>query len=314
MNFKSSGPKPLLFEDSPVRSPLGASVPKPLSFDDQPKPAASTSGPKALEFGDDVPAPVKTTPVPSTPKSAPKALDFGNEPIPPAPVKRNPGAPVFDNSLTPEERHAVDFARRNFDSLFSRHEVSITNGIRQLLPFKLDTVNNWGKSAMETQASIVNKMAQITREAHGVTAPTAKVLQDMIELPQKLGGLFGRFANKDKLIVQSKLQAVSSQQQLSALLNRAEALQNDMKEQGDRIPTLMVALASAASLADHSDSAISVCVDNRRTMLQQATTQLTIAQSQLQTLREQLVDYHNKIEQVLMVTIPTLEMQLANSR
>lgn len=76
----------------------------------------------------------------------------------------------------------------------------------------------------------------------------------------------------------------------------------------------MVALAAAASLETHPDTAVDVCVQNRRTVLQQAVTQWQVIAPQLQSIREQLVDYQGKIEQMLSVTIPTMEMNLANSR
>lgn len=313
-------------------------MPKPLSFDDPKKsePEKTSSAPKALDFGSSpVKAPAATpvresapkplafadngkpraTPAPAPIPPAPKPLAFADNGRPtPAPALRNYGEAVFADPLTQEERRAVEYARANFESLFVRNEVSITNSIRQLLPFKLEVVSGWGKTALENQSEVVNTMAKITREFHSLKI--SELLEEMLELPQKMlgGGLLSRFTNRDRLLAQHKLKALGVQQHLQTLFPQVDALSQRFKKDGDRLPLLMVALASAASLETHSDTAIELCVQNRRTVLQQATTQWQVIAPQLQSIREQLVDYQGKIEQMLSVTIPTMEMNLANSR
>lgn len=338
MKLNDTGPKVLSFDNPP--RPKETYMPKPLSFDDAPKKTENTSapsGPKALDFGAPTAKPSPATPssverapkplafdetpkrpvAPPPPKPQPQPLAFaddGKPKAPPAAPLRNFGESLFNNPLTTEERRAVDYARANFDSLFARNEVSITNSIRQLLPFKMDVVRNWGKTALENQSEVVNHMAKITREFHSLKI--SELLEDMLELPQKMlgGGLLSRFTNRERMLAQHKLKAIGVQQHLNTLFPQVDALSERFKKDGDRLPLLMVALASAASLETHSDSALEMCVQNRRTVLQQAVTQWQVMAPQLQSIREQLVDYQGKLEQMLSVTIPTMEMNLANSR
>jgi len=309
------GPMVLSF-DPPLRS-KESSMPKPLSFDDQPKKpeptSASSSGPKALDFGASVKSSAPPLPTPATPKPLAFAND-GKPKAPPPPPPRNFGQSLFETPLSQEERRAIDFARDNFHSVFERNEGSITNNIRQLLPFQLSVVQGWGKTALENQGELVNTMAKITREFHGLQI--TELLQEMLELPQKMtsGGLLARFTNRQRLLAQHKLKALGVQQQLQILFPKVDALSEQLKKDGDRLPILMVALSAAASVETPRDSAVDLCVQNRRTVLQQAVGQWQMIVPQLQSIREQLVDYQGKIEQMLTVTLPTLEMNLANSR
>lgn len=312
-------PKPLSFDDQKKNEPekTNSAAPKALDFGSAPVKApapVSESSPKPLAFADNGKSRPAPTPAPAPPAPKPLAFADNGRPVPPAPVLRNYGEAVFADPLTQEERRAVEYARNNFESLFVRNEVPITNSIRQLLPFKLDVVSNWGKTALENQSELVNQMAKVTREFHGLKI--AELLEEMLELPQKMlgGGLLSRFTNRDRLLAQHKLKAIGVQQHLQTLFPQVDALNQRFKKDGDRLPLLMVALASAASLETHSDTAIELCVQNRRTVLQQATTQWQVIAPQLQSIREQLVDYQGKIEQMLSVTIPTMEMNLANSR
>lgn len=313
-----SGPKTLDFGSAPKSTPANPPpsierAPKPLAFDEtQPSPVAPPS-PKPLAFSqNDKPrATVARTP------AAPQPLEFvdnGSSKAQPPPPLRNFGETLFNNPLTSEELRAVEYARANFESLFVRNEMSITNSIRQLLPFKLDVVSGWGKTALENQGELVNQMAKITREFHSLKI--GELLEEMLELPQKMlgGGLLARFTNRERTLAQHKLKAIGIQQHLNTLFPQVDALNQRFKKEGDRLPLLMVALASAASLETHPDTAIELCVQNRRTVLQQAVTQWQVIAPQLQSIREQLVDYQGKLEQMLSVTIPTIEMNLANSR
>lgn len=328
----TSMPKPLTFDDPPKKpldsgssapNDVSSTAPKALSFPEGPsKPAdnkqskQSVSSPVALSFPEVSATSVQVAPAPIAEKPKPKALDFPPDTRPKAPpvALKNFGQPVFENKLDPLEERAVEFARTNFDSLMTRHDTAIINGIRQLIPFRLEVVNLWGKTAIENQAELVNKMAGLTRQFHGLNV--ANLLEEMLQLPTKMsgGGFLSRFRDNGKLLSQHKLRAIGIQSQLTALLPQVEELHQRMKKEGDRIPILMVALASAASLEQHPDTAIEMSIQNRRLMLQHATTQLSSVSAQLQSMREQLIDYQNKIEHVINVTLPTMEMALVNGR
>lgn len=301
------------------KAPGALSFPEtPMSVATPPARRAESRAPAALSFPEETQPNKKAVPPPSSVRETrtPAPLSFDHlpdRPAPPSVQPRNFAQPVFEDKLTEKEAQAIRKAKENFPRMFPTYESQITNGIKQLLPFDLVVVGQWGNTAMQKQGEIVNQMAQITREFRGMEI--AEFLQDMIEAPKKLtGGLINRFINnREKLIKQYKARAAALNVQINSLQPKIENVRDRFKEEGQRIPVLLAALSSASAVAGEGvDTTLSHCIHQRRTMLQQSATQLQVIEAQMEEMRRQLLDYQGRLEQVLVVTLPALEMADAN--
>ena len=312
--------KPQKTASAPVAAPGALTFPesetKPVVRREAPKAAKSAPAPAPLSFPPEAPKARVTAPRQESRTPAP--ISFDHLPATPAvkvPVvkPRNFAEPVFENKLSEKEAQALRKAKENFGSLFPAHEGPITNGIRQLLPFDLAVVGQWGASALQKQGDVINQMALITREFRGMEV--AEFLQEMIEAPRKMtGGFLGRLINnREKLIKQYRTRAAALDVQLNSLQPKIEDVRNRIKEEGQRIPVLLASLSSAAAVAGEGvDNTLSHCIQQRRTMLHQGSTQLSTIQAQVEEMRRQVVDYQGRLQQVLLVTLPALEMADAN--
>lgn len=308
-----SAPAPLDFGS--VRAPRRAAVVPP---------SRTASAPAPLDFSS-VPAPRRAVAVPPS-RPVPASLDFSNVPAPaPAPVRtpasdRSPStrsgasstpSPSFTETWSPEEKRAIEHARADFSELFKRHEGTISNAIKQLLPFSLSQLEHYGRSALDAQANVVHAAAAITRDFRLLDA-TGLVSQALARVQAKSSFINRLRGNSKANFNDFRVRAEALRVQLGNFLPRIEAVRNDLRTEGERLPILLAALSSAASaVSAERDVAVGISVSNRRTVLTQAVQQTQVLAPQLEEMRRQAVEQLGTLENFLQTTLPALELAAA---
>lgn len=315
---KPSGLSPLNFDEvKPVMSSTPAPSVRPLDFG-----AAPSRAPAPLDFSH-VPErrAASPAPAPAAPR-APKGLDFSSVPPAPTPAPVAPrrasapvGAPtpIFDNALTQEEQRALDRAQADFPDLFRQHASYLRNTIKQLLPFSLSQLENYGRTALEAQGQMVTAAATITRDFRLLDANG--LIQEALTQAQGKASLIDRLRGHGKANLNAfRVRAEALRVQLSNFLPRIEGVRNQLKEEGDRLPLLLAALSSAASAVNtQRDVAVDISVNNRRTVLTQAVQQRQVLLPQLEEMRRQAVEQLGALENFLQTTLPALELAAAQA-
>lgn len=342
----SSGPKTIAFDAPPASVPAPpAAAPHAVQFAETPPPkppappAARTPTPAVLP---ERPAPPPTPPkapsrTPSAavlpdcvPPPAPQKAAVPPPPPPPPPsvTRAAPSAPraAFAAGPTPQEAKAIAWAKENFAAIYAADGQHIDTRLQQLLPFALPVVSQWGSSALDRQAKMVEDGSRLVRDLNslGVLTLTQEILTaqtappSAVGLLQRAGGLLQgvlKGGAGNGLVARAaayRARITGLRAPLLALLDQVEALRTRQREEGNRLPVMLASLSAAAQVAGQTgDAALDAAIDNRRRILQQAITQRQILQDQIAEVRRQIVDQQQRIEQVVTVTLPALEAAAA---
>lgn len=321
---KESHPAPRIpgaikFDDTPpvskpVAMPPRAPAPHPVSFDDAPvpsRPCAPTPTPTPH-----APAPIQFSDVPSTvvpkvnpPSRGPAPIQFAPSSAPvmrPSSISASPHA-AFENPLSDLEKRAIEIVRQTASDMFKQAPQVIEGCIRQLLPFTLTTLSNWGTTALQDNGQLVSDMAGIQRKFSGLNVN--ELIQQAIDSHSPNKSFFKRLTKTPPSFNNFRVRATGLKVQVDQLLPEMDALRKRAHDQSTRLPILLTAMSAAASVgADRLDPALDIAVHNRRTVLTQAVQQAQLIMPQIDEMRRQLVDQSSKIIEFITVTIPAMEM------
>ncbi len=263
-----------------------------LQFDETARKPASSGTPRAVDFGamDSGDSGQDVTPRPERPQP----------PAPPTP------APLFHDaglSIAPALAHA----RATFPEFAKIQEHRLEPKLRQLLPWRHETVAAWGSKVLDENAATTTRTAELIRRYSEYRID---------ELAERATAMAQRGASSRLLRLFLRRKVISFRPALTvARMQLAQAL----KECGDartaaeplalQLQVHLIALAAAhGALAQPGESALAAAIHARRVLLQQAIHQAELTALQLGELKQQMAARLATVEQLLTITIPAFEI------
>lgn len=217
---------------------------------------------------------------------------------------------AFDNPLTDLEKRAIEHVRQTAADMFKQAPQVIEGCIRQLLPFTLTTLSNWGNTALQDNAQLVTDMAGVQRKFSGLNVN--EIIQQALDSHNPHKSIFKRLTATAPSFNNFRVRAAGLKVQVDQLMPEMDALRKRALDQSMRLPILLTAMSAAATVgADRLDPAIDIAVNNRRTVLTQSVQQAQLVLPQIDEMRRQLVDQSSKIVEFINVTLPAMEMAAA---
>lgn len=262
-----------------------------LQFDDSTVAKAASKTPKAVEFGEAGAA--------GTAEYKAKKPDLH------APRPREPAA-LFnagEASIAP----AIDYARATFPDLSAIHEPGIDRKIRQLVPWKHETVTTWGSKALDENAVVTTKAAQL------ISRFSEYKINELVERATVLAqrgesGFLNRLFLRGK-VISFKPALKVAKTQLTQLTKDCGDYISSIEPLRVQLSISLVALVSAyEALTRPAASSIDTALHSRRMLLQQAIHQAELTSLQLHELKQQIAMQLSHVDQLLMITIPAFEI------
>lgn len=215
-------------------------------------------------------------------------------------------APVFANSVDPSVAAAMDYISKTFPDLVrtGSEKLSIEAKLKQLVPLTAQGVSDWGLKAMQLVTDEVGKATTIVRDFTNLRA--GETIEKALTPPTMLEKLRGI---SDQTYYKAVL--TSLRPQFNWISPRVTDSIANLKSAYARLAVNLACLSAVLSLSLPMDNALDLATSNRRITLQQSMQQSQIAIASLEGIYAQLVDYTAKVDHMLNVTIPAIEMAKA---
>jgi hypothetical protein len=317
-----SGPEPLpiVFEDAtpvntPTDKPTADRGPTVIHFEDTPAPKPAPSKPAApspqVATFADPPSPKPSTtrpPKPATPAPIAAVMDASTPNVNRAPAPTEAAVAFGAPKLTEQEQRALDYVRQNAADLFQKAPQAIEGAIRQLLPFSLATLSRWGDTALQANAQVVKDMTDLQRGFSALNV--SETIQQALDSRRNHKNLFQRMVATGPVDLNTfRVRAVGLSAQIDQLIPQVETLRTRAKDQASRLTLLLTAMSAAASVgAARLEPAVDIALQNRRTVLTQASQQSQLLLPQIEEIRRQLVEQNAQITQFINVTLPAMDL------
>ena len=274
---------------------------KPLVFAETAAPVKVASGPKPLAF----PEPAAKQP---PAQHSTGRLDFPT--TAPKVEHPKPADPklLFGEARSPISGDTLKYIQTNFADLFREHRQKFELQVSQLLPIKLETVMEWGSKTMERMRETSNTAAALTADFSA--ADGTKLLDEAVKAVQNYSpGLLSRFKQKPT-DYEPRLSVLQSS--LSGWMAKCGSLLKAARENHQAVLVKMLSLSAVYEVAgEPPDQMLAQTLHNRRVMMQQGATQSELVMKQLEAMYQQMVDQHQRVDQVLNVTLPAWKNAVA---
>ncbi len=241
-----------------------------------------------------------------------KPLSFDN--VPPVPVKQkpkqvNPTAVFATDDDKGVVKAAVEYVQQNFSSLGCSYD-RIEKQIRQLSPLTLEVVMAWGGNAMTENGRMTSEAAKLIKEF--VELNSADLMKAALDaaraVPQKKS-VFSKFLSNEPTLLELKPRLLILKPQLDAIKPTLTQLITATSEMEKRLMLNVAALSAiVAVVGQPTDDALNRTMDDRRRILTQSANQAKLTNLQLEQQLTLVADQITRLEQLVMVTIPTFEM------
>lgn len=260
-----------------------------LEFDDAPAKKDVSKTPQAIDFG-----------ASGTAEHKPRQSEI-------SPSGRREPSALFNAADGMAIAPAMEFARAKFPDLYAAHELSIERKIRQLIPWQHETVSTWGSRALDENAAVTTRTAQLIKRfsGHGIN----ELVEKATDLAQRgETGLLNRLFLRGK-IISFKPALKVAKSQLADLIKDCNEYISLIEPLRAQLSVNLVALVAAhEALAKPHGGAIEAALHSRRVLLQQAIHQAELTALQLHELKQHVAAQLTHVEQLLTITIPAFEI------
>ncbi len=258
--------------------------------------------PGHLQFDDSAPAPAKA--------GTPRAIEFGDggEEGPRRLAQRalrEPDRAFHDGSISVAP--AVEHARAVFPEFAISQEHSLEIKLRQLVPWRHETVASWGAKALEESAAATSSAARLINRFAEYGIP--ELVEYALAIAQRgTSGLVQRLFLRRK-ILSSKPALTVAKSQLTQLLKECSDALASIEPLALQLKLNLVALAAAyEALAKPAEDSVDAAIVSRRVLLQQAVHQAELTVLQVAELRQQMAAQLHNVDRLLTITIPAFEI------
>lgn len=320
----SREPSRICFADTPA-SPVAAVAagrssqePQALSLDafpssETPSKASPTKEPGPLTFksapsSQEKPA---TSSQPKASPAAPKAVSFSEDATIRAGASapsRAPGAALFEAKAHPAQAHAEGEARLLEATLFDRNQELVVRLLRQLLPFKKETVESWGASSLEACKDLAIGTARATQEFAALRS--TELIEGTVAAITPRAGLLSRF--KEKLGPSREQREASLRHirgELERLLKQLRGYQPEADKQAQRLACHLLALRAVVSTVGMpTEATFEMILDQRLATLQAALTQALLVPAHLKATEDTIVLQVAQCDRLLAVTLSAVAL------
>lgn len=205
-------------------------------------------------------------------------------------------------------------ARELGPELMAADEARMERHLQRLLPFTREAVQTWASFVLDDCRALGLASASLTARFSALRS--AERLEQVLSQDQPSKGLLDRLKRPRRLSAsQREVLARVLRDELSQVLAEAQKLTPQVKEDGSRLATQLLALRAVSEAAGRpEDSSFELLVEQRRELLRAATAQMQMLPLQLKALKDTASLQHTQCEKFLNVTLPALALGASSTK
>lgn len=282
--------------------------PKPLFGErDVQQTAPGDHTPGAVSFPSPPPQ-IATAPV-----TAPSALKLPVQSVSTAVAPVPKAQALFADKDHPLFQQSIATARASFAEAFRRDGIAIQNQIKQLLgSLDVATVSTWGAALLTDQSAVTTQSAVIVKQHSQLDVGSS--IDAALSLGAPKTGLLAKLLPRDVTgeVLRHKSRLLVAQTQLASIMVTCTQLSDRVREIGNKLTVRLASIAAVRDTAIGADSAVCTALQQRSTLLQSAITQNQLMVAHLQQIMNHAATTSPQIEQLLTVTLPSIELAAAS--
>lgn len=243
---------------------------------------------------------------------APEALDFG--PIESSGKVRSPALAqpkaLFDSPFIKDTEALMVYVRKTFPDMPEPAYSTIEKRLRQILPLSSKTISEYGSKYLSENATKTIESGVISRRVGDIDA--TEILGQIEEALKPTKGIFKIFGSmiSPELAIK-KVKAVKIH--IDAFTLEIDQHLSDIKELGFKLLNCVIVINAVSNVMTVKDE-FKKGLEDKRIIIQQATTQNKLSQNMLEGLKNQISSINSTIDLLMNVTIPALAIVQENQK